>query len=88
MWTKFEALYRNTGFMERNAIFIRLSTQTALDFSNVAQFADSLKRNCTRLKEIGTKDVLDKEFTSWLLHDLDSEYDSFCMMLNNSRKAD
>ncbi len=26
-------------------------------------------------------------FTTWLLHGLDSEYDSFRMMLNNSRKA-
>ena len=26
-------------------------------------------------------------FTTWLLHSLDSEYDSSCMMLNNSRKA-
>ncbi len=59
MWTKFEALYRDTGFMEHNAIFIQLSTQTASDFSNVAQFADSLKCDCTRLKEIGTKDVPD-----------------------------
>ena len=35
MWTKFEALYWDTGFMERNEIFIRLSTQTASDFSNL-----------------------------------------------------
>ena len=55
MWTKFKTLYRDTGFMEHNAIFICLSFQTASDFSNVAQFADSLKRNCTRLKEIGVK---------------------------------
>lgn len=26
-------------------------------------------------------------FTTWLLYGLDSEYDSFRMMLNNSRKA-
>lgn len=26
MWTKFEVLYQDTGFMERDAIFIRLST--------------------------------------------------------------
>ena len=88
MWTKFEALYWDTGFMERNAIFIQLSTQTASDFSNIAQFANSLKRDCTRLKEIGTKDIPDWQFTTWLLHGLDSKYDSFCMMLNNSRKAD
>lgn len=88
MWAKFESLYRDTGFMERDAIFIRLSSQTASDFHNVAQFASSLKRDCMRLKEIGTKDVPDWMFTTWLLHGLDSEYDSFRMMLNNSRKAE
>lgn len=88
MWAKFETLYRDTEFMERDAILIRLSSRTASDFSNVAEFADSLKRDCTRLKEIGTKDVPDWMFTTWLLHGLDSEYDSFRMMLNNSRKAD
>ena len=88
MWTKFEALYWDTGFMERDAIFIQLSTQIVSDFGNISQFADSLKRDCTRLKEIGTKDVPDWQFTTWLLHGLDSEYDSFRMMLNNSRKAD
>ena len=59
MWTKFEVLYWDIGFIERNAIFIQLFTQTASDFSNIAQFADSLKRDCTRLKKIGTKDVSD-----------------------------
>lgn len=88
MWAKFESLYRDTGFIERDAIFIRLSSQTASDFNNVAQFASSLKRDCTRLKEIGTNDVPDWMFTTWLLHGLDSEYDSFRMMLNNSRKAE
>lgn len=88
MWSRFETLYRDTGFVERDAIFIRLSSQTASDFSTVAQFADSLKRDCTRLKEIGTKDVPDWMFTTWLLHGLDSEYNSFRMMLNSSRKAD
>lgn len=50
MWSKFETLYRDTGFMERDAIFIRLSSQTASDFSTVAQFADSLKRDCYTLE--------------------------------------
>ncbi len=36
MWTKFETLYRDTDFMERDAIFIRLSSQMASDFSKVA----------------------------------------------------
>lgn len=85
MWAKFESLYRDTGLDERDAIFIRLSTLTASDFANVAQFAGSLKRDHTRLKEIGTKDVPDWMFTTWLLHGLGSEYDCFRMMLNNSR---
>ena len=85
MLTKFGALYWDTGFMERKAIFIQLSIQTASNFSNIAQFADKLKRNCIRLKEIGTTDVPDWQFTTWLLHGLDSKYDFFCMMLNNSR---
>lgn len=59
MWTKFELFYYDTSFMERNVIFIQLLSQTALDFSNDAQFADSPKRNSTRLKKIGTKDVPD-----------------------------
>ncbi len=74
--------------MERDAIFIRLSSRTALDFNNITQFADSLKSNCTRLKEIATKDVPDWMLTKLLLHGLDSEYDSFCMMPNNSCKAE
>lgn len=53
MWAKFELLYRDTGFMERDAILIRLSNKTASDFDDVAHFADSLKRDSTRLKEIG-----------------------------------
>lgn len=88
IWPKFEALYWDIGFIERNTIFIQLSTQTASNFSNVAQFADNLKCNCTCLNEIGTKDVPDWQFTTWLLYGLDSEYDSFRIMLNNSRKAD
>lgn len=59
MWTKFELLYRDTGFMERDTILIRLSSKTASDFEDVAHFANSLKRDSTRLKEIGTKDVPD-----------------------------
>lgn len=49
---------------------------------------DSLKRNYTRLKKIGTENVPDWMFITWLLHSLDSEYNSFWMILNNSRKAD
>ena len=87
IWAKFETLYRETGFMERDAILIRLFSRTASDLSNFDQFVDSLKRDCKRLKEIGTKDVPDCMFTIWLLHGLNAEYDSFCIMLNNSRKA-
>ncbi len=63
MWTKFETLYRDTGFMERDAIFIRLSSQTASDFSNVAQFADSLKRDCTRVRVLYAPSF---KHTTWL----------------------
>ncbi len=69
--------------MQRDAILIRLFSRTASDLSNVAQFVDSLKPDCKRLKEIGMKDVPDCMFTIWLLHGLDSKYDSFCIMLNN-----
>ena len=88
MWKKFETLYRDTGFIERDAIFIRLSTQTLSDFANVAESADNIKRNSTRLKEIGTKDVPDWMYTTWLLNGLDSDYDSFRMMLTNNQKAE
>ena len=71
MWTKFETLYQVTRFIECNAIFICLSSQTASDFSNVAQFADSLKRDYTHLKKIGVKDLLDWVFTTLLFHSLD-----------------
>ena len=59
MWAKFELLYQDTGFMERDTIHIRLSNRTASDFDDVAHFADSLNRDSRRLKEIGTKDVPD-----------------------------
>ena len=88
---KFEPLYSlywDTGFIERDAIFICLSTQTSLDFANVTVFADNIKRNLTRLKEIGTKNVPDWMYTTWFLNGLDSEYDSFRMKLTNNRKAD
>ena len=88
MWKRFESLYRDTGFIERDSIFIRLSTQTLSDFDDVAQFADNIKRNSIRLKEIGTKDVPDWMYTTWFLHGLSSEYESFPMMLTNNRKAD
>lgn len=88
IWTKFEHLYRDTGFMERDTILIRLSSKTASDFEDVAHFAASLKRDSTRLKEIGFTDVPDWVFTTWLLQGLTSEYDSFRMMLNYNRKAD
>ena len=88
MWKKFESLYRDTGFIERDSIFIRLSTQTLSDFADVAEFADNIKRNSIRLKEIGTTDVPNWMYTTWLLNGLDSDYDSFRMMLTNNRKAE
>ncbi len=77
MWAKFELLYRDTEFMELDTILIQLSSRTAFDFDFVIHFADSLNRNFTRLKKIGTKDVPDWMFTIWLLNGLTSEYDSF-----------
>ena len=74
--------------MERDAILIRLSSQTASDLSNVTQFADSLRRDCTGLKEIGMKNVSDWMLTTWLFHSFDSEYYSIRMMLNRSSKAE
>ncbi len=88
IWTKFETLYWDTEFIERDTILIRLSPWTFSDFSNVAQFAESLKCHCKCSKRTGTKDVLDWIFTIWVLHGLDSEYDFFRIMLNNSRKAE
>ena len=57
MWKRIESLYRDTGFIERDSIFIRLPTETLSDFDDVAQFADDIKRNSIRLNEIDTKDV-------------------------------
>ena len=57
IWKRFELLYQDTGFIECDSIFIGLSTQTLSDFDDVAQFADNIKQNSIRLKEIGTKDV-------------------------------
>ena len=85
IWAKFELLYRDTGFMERDAIFIRLCSKTSSDFDDVAKFADILKFYSTWLKEIGTTDVPSWMFTTWLFHGLGPEYDSFQMMLNNNQ---
>ncbi len=87
MWKKFDSFYRDTRFIERDSIFI-LSTQTISDFSNIAEFTDNIKRNSTRLKKIGTTDIPNWMYTTWLLNGLDSGYDSFRMMLTNNRKAD
>ncbi len=85
MWKKFQTLYRNTGFLERNMIFIRLSTKTLDDFQVIAEFANAIKKDATRLKEIGITDLPSWIFTTWLLHELSSEYNRFKMMLNNNQ---
>ena len=64
MWKRFEYLYWDSGFIERNKIFMRLSTQTLSDFDDVAQFADTIKRNSIRLNEIDTTDVADWMYTT------------------------
>lgn len=38
-----ELPYRDTGFMERDAILIRLSRKSTSDFDDVAHFADSFE---------------------------------------------
>ncbi len=85
---KFEVLYQNTGFREYDIIFIKLSTQTAFNFSSITQFTDSLKYNYIYLKEIVINNISKWQFTTWILHGLNSKYNSFCIMLNNSYKAD
>ena len=87
MWKKFQTLYRNTGFLERDAIFIRLSTKTLDDFQGVAEFANAIKKDATRLKEIGVTDLPSWIYTTWLLHGLSSEYNGFKMMLANNQRA-
>lgn len=70
--------------MERNAIFIWFSTKTLKNFQNVAEFANAIKKNTIRLKEIGVTDLHSWISTTWLLHKLFSEYNGFKMMLNNN----
>lgn len=59
VWKKFKSLYQNIGLIERDSIFICLSTQILLDFDNMAHFADNIKRNSTQPKELGTKNIPD-----------------------------
>ncbi len=87
MCKKFQSLYRNTGFLERDAIFIRLSTKTLDDFQGMAEFTTAIKKNATRLKEIGITDLRSWIYTTWLLHGLSFEYNVFKMMLNNNQRA-
>ena len=88
MWKKFESFYQDTGFIEHDSIFIRLSTQTLSDFVDVAEFADNIKQNSTYLQKIGTTDVPTWMYITGLLNGLDSDYDSFRMMFTNNQKAD
>ncbi len=87
MWKKFQTLYRNTGFLERDAIFIRLSTKTLDIFQGIAEFANAIKKDATRLKKVGITDLPSWIYTKWLLHGLSSEYNGFKMMLNNNQRA-
>lgn len=88
MWKKFQLLYRNTGFLERDAAFIRLSTKTLEDFQGVAEFANAIKKDAKRLKEIGLTDLPSWIYATWLLHGLSSGYDGFKIMLNNKQRAE
>lgn len=87
MWSKFKHLYWDTNFMEWDTIFFWLSNKIAADFEDVAHFVNSLKCDSIQWKEIGTKDVPDWMFITWLFHSLILEYNSFSIMLNNNRKA-
>lgn len=87
MWKKFQTLYRNTGFLERDTIFIRPSTKAIEDFQRIAEFANAIKKDATRLKEIGITDLPSWINTTWLLHELSSEYNGVKMMLNNNQRA-
>ncbi len=87
MWKKFQTLYRNTGFLERDAIFIRLSTKTLDDLQGIAEFANAIKKHAIWLKEIGITDLPSWIYTTWLLHGLSSEYNGFKIMLNNNQRA-
>ena len=87
MWKKFQTFHRNTGFLQRDAIFIWLSTKTLDDFQGIAEFANAIKKDATRLKEIGITDLPSWIYTTWLLHGLSSEYNGFKMMLNNNQRA-
>lgn len=57
MWKKFQTLYGNTGFLERNTIFIQLSTKAIEDFQRILEFANAIKKDATRLKKIGITDL-------------------------------
>ncbi len=57
IWKRFESLYQETRFIECDFIFILPFIQTLSDFDDVAQYADNIKQNSIRLKEISTKDV-------------------------------
>lgn len=87
-WEKFISLYQDIGFIKRDAIFICFCTQTLLDFDDVAQIADNIKRNSTQLKEIDIKDSPNWKYTTWFLYGLSCKYDSFCMMFTNNTKTD
>lgn len=84
---QFDLPHCETGFMERDAIHIQLSSKISADFDVVDHFADRLKGDAPRLKKINTKDVLCWMITIWLLHCLSSGYYSFWMTLNNYKKA-
>lgn len=84
MWKKFQILYKNTGFLDCNTIFIQLLTKTLKDFQGVAEFANVIKKDATRLKKIGVTDLPIWIYKTWLLHRLSSEYNGFKMVLKNN----
>lgn len=81
MWKKFEFLYRDTGFIAQNSIFICLLTQTLSSFADLAEFANNIKQSSTRLKKIGITDIFNWMYTILLPNGLNSCYNFFCIML-------
>ena len=80
-------MYRNIGFLEYDAIFIQLPTKTLDNFSGVAKIANTIKKDATRLKEIGITNLPSCIYTTWLLYGLLSEYNGFKMILANKKRA-
>lgn len=77
---KFQTLFKDTSFLERDAIFIRLSTKTLGDFQGVAEFANAIKK-IYMPREIRITNLPSWIYLNWLLHGLSSKCNCFKMIL-------